>query len=845
MRLGLIFVVLLVLLGSGPAAVAEHKGVSVDDMMKVEGLGSALIDPAGRWLVYERLRPYDQIPDYSFRTYAFGKSGHQLWRYDLARGGEPHPLPGIDPEPHAWLGGFSPSGRFLTVMQYRFGDLSIAAYDMQGEASVTFEQAPAFSRTGEYGPVWISGTELVFAALPAGQQPLATSVRALTGKRLSSAWQAAWTNSGPTADEVRTVPRDGPGGPAPGQLVRADAMSGKTTVLADGLYADLRLSADGRMLAALGVSQPDPADPAALVETDRRHYTLTVFDLTSGLPKLLAPGLEFMPYTITWDPGGHRLAAFGWERGGDPRSGRFHVVDLSTGRVTRYDHDGLDLVSERERGWLQRPERTVFLGDDLALFAREIPESEDQAPRFTYQDIRPDHLPAPDWYRLSADGRHANLTRGLADVSGVPVHAGEGHLTVWAQDGVYRLGETGARRRLSAGVSGRFRFLAPGTFTARRGVARPEFADEAMFTVRQDGGSQIVMLDLRKGEEGKSVSIRAPAADALPLAGSLMAGSVVFEAADGPVTRLLAGRTGSHDPPEEITRLNSHLEGVDFGTWKRVAYDVADPEGLLPPQPLESCLLLPPGTDSSAPLPLIVDVYPGSAGICPGAGQKIAYPDPHSPYLWAGQGYAYARVATPTGLIRTPEGPIAGLPAVIDAGVEAIIGTGLVDPERIALHGFSQGAVSALFVAAHSNRYKAVIAKNGWADLFSHYFGGSGVYAYFYGDFGSYLGYDSVAGSDFGIGRTPFEDPDMYYRNSPVFLAPDIDTPVLLMHSDLDSFDMAQFDEMFGALQRAGKDARYVRYWGEGHGPSSPANIRDMWARMGSFLAEHGVAPDE
>ena len=139
MLLDLIFAALLVLLGSGPAAMAEHKGLSVDDMMKVEGVGSAVIDPAGRWLVYERLRPYDQITDYSFRTYAFGKSGHQLWRYDLARGGEPHPLPGIDPEPHAWLGGFSPSGRFLTVMQYRFGDLSLAAYDMQRQASVPFE----------------------------------------------------------------------------------------------------------------------------------------------------------------------------------------------------------------------------------------------------------------------------------------------------------------------------------------------------------------------------------------------------------------------------------------------------------------------------------------------------------------------------------------------------------------------------------------------------------------------------------------------------------------------------------------------------------------------------------
>ena len=59
----------------------------------------------------------------------------------------------------------------------------------------------------------------------------------------------------------------------------------------------------------------------------------------------------------------------------------------------------------------------------------------------------------------------------------------------------------------------------------------------------------------------------------------------------------------------------------------------------------------------------------------------------------------------------------------------------------------------------------------------------------------------------------------------------------------MDSFAMEQFDEMYSALLRAGKDARYVRYWGEGHGPSSPANIRDMWTRFDAFMEQVGVMP--
>jgi dipeptidyl aminopeptidase/acylaminoacyl peptidase len=244
-------------------------------------------------------------------------------------------------------------------------------------------------------------------------------------------------------------------------------------------------------------------------------------------------------------------------------------------------------------------------------------------------------------------------------------------------------------------------------------------------------------------------------------------------------------------------------------------------------------------------LPLIVEVYPGSRPRCEIRTPILSFPNPRSPYLWAGRGYAYARIALPREYIRTDDGPIAGMDEAVETALDALIATGRVDPDRMVLSGFSQGAVSALYVAAHSDRFAAVIAGNGWADLTSHYFGPPGIYSILDPDyFGSeFIRYEAEAGSEFGIGRTPFEDPDIYTRNSPVLLAPDINAPVLLMHSDMDSFSMEQFDEMYSALLRAGKDARYVRYWGEGHGPSSPANIRDMWQRLDKFLLELGVAP--
>jgi dipeptidyl aminopeptidase/acylaminoacyl peptidase len=220
-------------------------------------------------------------------------------------------------------------------------------------------------------------------------------------------------------------------------------------------------------------------------------------------------------------------------------------------------------------------------------------------------------------------------------------------------------------------------------------------------------------------------------------------------------------------------------------------------------------VLLPPFYDFKSRLPLIVDVYPNSTG---GRGDeqgpRISFPDPTTEYLWAAKGFAYAKLANPKEVINTDEGPNAGIDEAMDAGVNALIEAGFVDPDKVALFGLSQGGVSALYVAAHSDRFNAVIAVNSWADLFSQYFQGNGIYSEIYEEgFGNYSRYDAKKGSYFGIGKTPFEDPEIYYRNSPVFLAPQIEAAVLLIHSDMDSFDMSQFDEMFGALKCAGKDA--------------------------------------
>lgn len=817
------------------AARAEQNTLTLDDMLRVEGLGNAVADPTGRWVILEKLRPYEDATDFSFRTYAFEKSGHQLWRLDVAAGGKAELLPGLDPEPHTYAESFSPSGRHLSIMRYSYGRLALGAYDMAREQATFFDPVPAYSRTGDHAPVWISENMMVFAALPPGEAPLATSVRAHTGLSLSRLWTSAWAGDEPTSDEVRTRDTDGDQGPEPGRLLIANALTGETEVLAEGLYADLRVSPDGRYLAGLLVSRPRPLAPGRTVETDLRHYQLTVFDLERRTKTEMGVGLNFFPYTIAWSPEGRALTAFGWPEEQSPRQGLFYRVEISSSKVTALPHTGLDLASERERGWLQRPERALFYGEDVAVYAR--PVAQGTAPAFTPRSPRDDGLEEAAWYALSADHPPRLLSKGIPRVSPIPVHAGAYGLTVWSGDGVFRIETSGTVRRLTPRLAGTLRLKQAGTFSTRASVARPEFTPAAIFTVAEGGDQSSYILEL-DGQTGAVTRF------AGPWTGNVLAGwpgkdiALIREDQVHTSHVSLASPSGR----TEIMTLNAHLSGIDYGTWRAVEYEVGSSEA--GPVILQSCVLLPPGYEPGKKVALIVDVYPNTRAGCSSHTAPITYPQFDSPYLWAAKGYAYVRPAAPRALIRSEEGPIAGLPGLSEAVVRQLITEGIADRDRIVLHGFSQGGVSALYVAAKSNLYTGVIARHGWADLFSHYFGPSGVFTVLYPHFlgGEFGRYDPESGGDFNLGITPFESPEIYYRNSPVFLAPDIMAPVLLMHSDMDIFSISQFDEMFGALRRAGKDARYVRYWGEGHSPSSPANIRDMWNRIDTFLSDIGSA---
>ena len=87
------------------------------------------------------------------------------------------------------------------------------------------------------------------------------------------------------------------------------------------------------------------------------------------------------------------------------------------------------------------------------------------------------------------------------------------------------------------------------------------------------------------------------------------------------------------------------------------------------------------------------------------------------------------------------------------------------------------------------------------------------------------------------IGSTLWDNLDKYIENSPVFFAPNVQTPLLMMHNDNDgAVPWYQGIEYFMALRRLEKPVWMLVYNNEEHNLLRRANTKDLTIRMMQFF---------
>ncbi len=228
---------------------------------------------------------------------------------------------------------------------------------------------------------------------------------------------------------------------------------------------------------------------------------------------------------------------------------------------------------------------------------------------------------------------------------------------------------------------------------------------------------------------------------------------------------------------------------------------------------LSFTLYLPPNYKEGTRLPTVVWAYPleftdaATAGQVSGSTNHFTSIGGYSHLFFLLQGYAVLDDATM---------PIVGDPLTVNdtfvkqivdsaqAAVDKAVEMGVTDRDRVGVGGHSYGAFMTANLLAHSDIFRAGIAR-------------SGAYNRTLTPFGFQ-----------GERRNFWEAPELYAKVSPFYYADKINEPLLMIHGEADNNTGTypiQSERLFAALQGTGGTARLVMLPLEAHGYSARESI--------------------
>jgi dipeptidyl aminopeptidase/acylaminoacyl peptidase len=260
--------------------------------------------------------------------------------------------------------------------------------------------------------------------------------------------------------------------------------------------------------------------------------------------------------------------------------------------------------------------------------------------------------------------------------------------------------------------------------------------------------------------------------------------------------------------PKKLTAMSDQLK--DFKLASRQVIEWKSTDGAT----IEGVLIKPADYDAAKKYPLLVVIHGGPTGL-------------DTPFLGADRYYPVERFAAKGALILKPNyrGSAGygekfrslnvrnlGVGDYWDviSGVDYLISKGLVDKERVGAMGWSQGGYISAFITTSSDRFKAVSVGAGISDWMTYY-----------------VNTDIHPFTRQYLKATPWEDPEIYKKTSPISYVNNARTPTLIQHGELDKrVPIPNAYELQQALEDRKVPVKMVVYKGFGHGIDKPKQQR-------------------
>ena len=279
-----------------------------------------------------------------------------------------------------------------------------------------------------------------------------------------------------------------------------------------------------------------------------------------------------------------------------------------------------------------------------------------------------------------------------------------------------------------------------------------------------------------------------------------------YDARDGKVAR--TGSTAPNLAELEVDGKRLTAIGKEFASGR----DLPQPERFTATSKdgseVEAWIARPAGFEEGKTYPALLNIHGGpftqygngffdETQVYAGGGYAVIYANPRGS---SGYAEAWGRAIMGPGELGPGWGSVdyEDLMAVVDTAVERY---GFIDPERLGVLGGSYGGFMTSWIVSHTNRFKAAISERAVNNLVSMY-GSSDVGWVFKGYHGDFV-HDAV---------------DKYLEISPWTYAKQIETPLLILHSENDlRCNIEQAEMLFTTLRLLGKEVEFVRFPAESH----------------------------